>query len=1300
MSSEKSSIVLHTDSEHAVSHLISRVSSRFTFAVRRASPQQHRSVGAAERCVRRLKESTAVLRCDLNQHGVDIPFTEDSLSQVLTYLSLSHNHFGKAPASELSPLECIAERRLSKPHTSIYGSVVLAELPQSVLNRAPNESRNIEAMYLHAGLGTGPVVQGFVREEGQMTLRRFVARNLKPIFPIAWKTELAGDLLLKIDSPAGPPPPLPDVPMGHEDVSEHGPIQGEARGGSPDPGSSGSGVIEYPDGAPPEVIREMKESETHDFEFKRGSVKRSQTEVPTVSNRPMTMRRQGPIRAPTPVGSPDMNVEGFEKTDGCPACQSGMVAPGIRHSAKCKRRFAEFEARSRGESRTALDAAVSEEERLERERSDAVNVESEAHVTLPERTTPASAPVAEDMEVELDVSLTGDPNPESLVAYERRFKRPSDVPTEQLEREMNEEVENRMDALETGLYWSDSGQPVLSSLVWSLDGPVVGMPATGPDMFDGSTSSIQFHGNDGHQSEAMQLGGSTVLLWKPDEVIDDSTLATLDAKLGFEGMKEEIRNLNDCGTGETMSETQVNNLKHRYPNLRIITCRWVSAYKNEQRVRCRIVAKDIKRGTSARSLGFSSPTPSIEGLHAILTLAANRGYIFRALDVAHAFMHSPMPPGEHVALRLPLSVSAEDGQPVFMYLFRSLNGLRNASMHWLSLLSRTIRKLGLWADETEPCIYGGNVKGLGHALLVAYVDDVLLASENEKVQKAVEEAIGKVVPVKCTGSILAGDKGGGTLTFIGRKISRSPGHLQVTLSVSDEYLKTAFEAYDIVSGSKHVPDVAAHLEKTVSDKLGSQLLSPEAYAKFRRTLGKLPWLAQTRHDLKVWLSLIGTQQSAPKHGTEMALRAVLRFLFADRNVHLMLPSPEYDSLNFPERSRMNQFLHSFADASFAPYRFNSRKGISGGVVFCEGGLVRSFARQQQALSLSSCEAELYALQMVSQESVAFTKFCHRVLFSLDEISEPECVEVMLESDSSSALQLIQALDLPKRSRHVEIRLLWIRGQVESGKIKIRHRPGLENVADLFTKCLPSKDFLRHRTTLGILTIDAPLDDLLALSMSKPKRKLAVVELCCREGSMIQKACETSGFRYCGVTKDVELKSVLLQVKRFVDEQRLLGNWVHLHISTPCTSGSPLKNFSGNVETQADSEWKGIMDAVPKYLDEGIVADSVSFELPRSNSIWDRSETKHVLEKGDLKFCQDVHLCQAGYKGKDGLPIGKIMRFRSTHEQFCLSLRGRFGKCSCEKHSPLDQVSWTDTGFYNKTLARGILNGAKANGKNR
>ena len=87
--------------------------------------------------------------------------------------------------------------------------------------------------------------------------------------------------------------------------------------------------------------------------------------------------------------------------------------------------------------------------------------------------------------------------------------------------------------------------------------------------------------------------------------------------------------------------------------------------------------------------------------------------------------------------------------------------------------------------------------------------------------------------------------------------------------------------------------------------------------------------------------------------------------------------------------------------SFAPYRFNGRKGISGGVVFCEGALVRSLARQQQSKSLSSCEADLYALQMVAQESVAFCNFCHRVYTGIGEMRERDVPQILLESDSSS-----------------------------------------------------------------------------------------------------------------------------------------------------------------------------------------------------------------------------------------------------------------------------------------------------------
>ena len=48
----------------------------------------------------------------------------------------------------------------------------------------------------------------------------------------------------------------------------------------------------------------------------------------------------------------------------------------------------------------------------------------------------------------------------------------------------------------------------------------------------------------------IMLGGSEVLSWKPHEVIEDSSLMQLDVDLGFEGMEEEIGNLEKCGAGK------------------------------------------------------------------------------------------------------------------------------------------------------------------------------------------------------------------------------------------------------------------------------------------------------------------------------------------------------------------------------------------------------------------------------------------------------------------------------------------------------------------------------------------------------------------------------------------------------------------------------------------------------------------------------------------------------------------------------------------------------------------------------
>ena len=214
----------------------------------------------AERAVRRLKESLAVLRAEMNQGGADVCFTERGLHDVVTYIALSHNHFSKAHGTDFSPLEYSTQRKLSRPSFAMFRQSVLAELPSSMRAQSPNETRSIEASFVHSDLDTGPVVQGAFRIDGELVLKRFVARNVKPITPMVWNQTIGGQLFCEIEGgqaqgkilpacegvrvePAAPNVERPRLP----DTDVNQPMHDD--------------VVEYPDGAPGDLVREMKESD-------------------------------------------------------------------------------------------------------------------------------------------------------------------------------------------------------------------------------------------------------------------------------------------------------------------------------------------------------------------------------------------------------------------------------------------------------------------------------------------------------------------------------------------------------------------------------------------------------------------------------------------------------------------------------------------------------------------------------------------------------------------------------------------------------------------------------------------------------------------------------------------------------------------------------------------------------------------------------------------------------------------------------------------------------------------------------
>ena len=531
-----------------------------------------------------------------------------------------------------------------------------------------------------------------------MVLKRFVARNVRPITPIAWKQMIGDQLFVEVEGAEvqgvesqdvhmqAPPnaPPTAIAPTPARSVGERPPLE------PPRQRDARDDIVEYPDGAPSDLVREMKEPDNarrplpkkrpietpvpkrstgikiaHQPPLPTPATAKAEPKTPAVVSNSPSVVPTSPATSPAD-SMPEVRV--FPKTPRCPACDSGMVAPGIRHNADCKRRRAAFDA----ENSPSVAVGSPESVEVSRERLQ-VHFED---MEVDTEQDPAPAGGSREGQVEMDVEETGG------------TKRDAEQPVEELEAEMERERASGQPMTLDLLLMDDACQSV-GPVLWSLEAGPERAIATSPELFDDELNSIKFMPERDHTCVKVKLGGTNVLVWKPDEVIDDSSLMQLNADLGFEGMKEEIANLEKCGAGKVIGQAEVDALKKKNPSMRVIPSRWVSAYKSETRVRVRIVAKDINKGVSARKVGISSPTPSIEGLHFVLSLASRRALRLKGLDVSHAFMHSPLPHGLVIVLKLPLSVSMMDGSPAYLLLYKALNGLRDASLHWLNLRSVT-----------------------------------------------------------------------------------------------------------------------------------------------------------------------------------------------------------------------------------------------------------------------------------------------------------------------------------------------------------------------------------------------------------------------------------------------------------------------------------------------------------------------------------------------------------------------------------------------------------------------------------
>ena len=189
----KEPIEVIADAEDAVAVLLKGAIDHRAVSFVKAPPQGHQTVGGAESCVRTLKDSLGALRQDLRENGCDLDMkSRKSVNAALAYLCQSASLFSGYLDTKKSPKSIALGREITRVST-LFGSTVLAELPDSVKSSGDSVSRFAKATFLRPELNSlGYLVVTMLNG----VERIFTAKSIKVLNPMIFDPALATGFLI------------------------------------------------------------------------------------------------------------------------------------------------------------------------------------------------------------------------------------------------------------------------------------------------------------------------------------------------------------------------------------------------------------------------------------------------------------------------------------------------------------------------------------------------------------------------------------------------------------------------------------------------------------------------------------------------------------------------------------------------------------------------------------------------------------------------------------------------------------------------------------------------------------------------------------------------------------------------------------------------------------------------------------------------------------------------------------------------------------------------------------------------
>ena len=122
---------------------------------------------------------------------------------------------------------------------------------------------------------------------------------------------------------------------------------------------------------------------------------------------------------------------------------------------------------------------------------------------------------------------------------------------------------------------------------------------------------------------------------------------------------------------------------------------------------------------------------------------------------------------------------------------------------------------------------------------------------------------------------------------------------------------------------------------------------------------------------------------------------------------------------------------SYSDSDWAGCQ-RSRRSTSGSLITLFSVNLSSTSRTQASVSHSSAEAELYAMTQAAVDSLAIKHFIKELKSAI--LSRE--VKITLKTDSSAGKTMASRLGISRKSKHIELRHLWIQDILSEGVMSL------------------------------------------------------------------------------------------------------------------------------------------------------------------------------------------------------------------------------------------------------------------------